>query len=128
VLFTSIYTDAQGETHFGARDIAERVAPCGPPPNPTGRMADFGNVSTMFVFCVPGGTDVPRHNAPQPYVCIVLSGELEVAASDGETRRFAPGDLLLCEDLTGKGHATRTLTDAVAAFVNRASIFDGENR
>jgi hypothetical protein len=43
-----------------------------------------------------------------------------VAASDGEARRFAPGDVLLCEDLTGKGHVTRALTNAVAAFVNRA--------
>jgi len=128
VHFTSIYSDAQGETHFGVRDISEHVAAFGPPPNPTGRMADFGAVSTMFVFCVPGGTDVPGHIAPQPYICIVLSGELEVVASDGETRRFAPGDVLFCEDLTGKGHATRALTDAVAAFVNRASIFNGENR
>ena len=119
--FTTIYTDAQGETHFGAREIPERETAFGPPPNPTGAMAEFGAVSTMFVFRVPGGTDVPTHNAPQPYICIVLSGELEVAASDGETRRFAPGDVLLCEDLTGKGHATRTLSDAVAAFVNRAS-------
>jgi len=121
VQFTTIYTDAQGETHFGAREIPEREAAFGPPPNPTGAMAEFGAVSTMFVFRVPGGTDVPTHNAPQPYICIVLSGALEVAASDGETRRFAPGDVLLCEDLTGKGHATRTLSDAVAAFVNRAS-------
>jgi quercetin dioxygenase-like cupin family protein len=119
--FTTIYTDARGETHFGARDVPDHEAAFGPPPNPTGRMADFGAVTTMFVFSVPSGMDVPAHNAPQPYVCIVLSGELEVAASDGEARRFAPGDVLLCEDLTGKGHVTRALSDAVAAFVNRAA-------
>jgi Sulfatase len=63
---------------------------------------------------------VPAHNAPQPYICIVLSGELEVAASDGEARRFKPGAMLFCNDLTGKGHVTRAITDSTAAFVNRA--------
>ena len=75
----------------------------------------------MFVFSVPAGTDVPAHNAPQPYVCIILSGQGEVVTSDGETRRFSPGEVLLCDDLTGKGHVTRAITDLVAAFVNRAT-------
>jgi quercetin dioxygenase-like cupin family protein len=73
----------------------------------------------MFLFSVLAGTNVPAHNAPQPYICIILSGQGEVVVSDGEARRFAPGDMLLCEDLTGKGHVTRAVTDLVAAFVNR---------
>jgi hypothetical protein len=32
---------------------------------------------------------------------------------------FRPGDVLFCDDLTGKGHVTRAITDMVAAFVNR---------
>jgi quercetin dioxygenase-like cupin family protein len=119
--FTMIYTDPQGETHFGVRDVEAIEAAFGPPPNPAGRMADFGAVSSMFVFSVPAGTDVPAHNAPQPYACVLLSGELEVVASDGEARRFGPGDLLLCNDLEGKGHTTRAIDDTVAAFVNRVS-------
>jgi quercetin dioxygenase-like cupin family protein len=74
----------------------------------------------MFVFSVSAGTDVPAHNAPQPYVCIILSGQGEVVTSDGETRCFGPGGVLFCEDLTGKGHVTRAITDLVAAFVNQA--------
>ena len=119
--FTTIYTDLQGETHFGVRDVPVREAAVGPPPNPVGQMADLGAVTTMFAFSVPGGTDVPAHNAPLPYICIVLSGELEVIASDGEARRFSAGDLLFCDDLDGKGHATRAITNTVAAFVNRAN-------
>jgi quercetin dioxygenase-like cupin family protein len=75
----------------------------------------------MFVYSVPAGTAVPAHNAPQPYVCIILSGEGELATSDGEARRFHPGDVIFCNDLTGKGHVTRAITDLVAAFVNRAT-------
>ena len=75
--------------------------------------------TNMFVFSIPAGTDVPSHTAPHPYVSIVLSGTVEIVASDGVARRFNPGELLFCNDLTGKGHVTRAITDAVAAFVNR---------
>jgi len=35
--------------------------------------------------------------------------------------RFSPSDVLFCDDLTGKGHATRAMTDMTAAFINRAT-------
>ena len=92
----------------------------GTPPNPTGQMNDFGAVTTMCVISFPAGTDAPAHNAPQPYVCIILSGEGEVVTSDGQSRRFHPGEVLFCNDLTGKGHVTRAITDLVLAFINRA--------
>jgi quercetin dioxygenase-like cupin family protein len=119
--FAMIHADEQGETHLGALDVPDREVPFGPPPNPTGQMTDLGAVTTMFVYSVPAGTAVPAHNAPQPYVCIILSGEGELATSDGEARRFHPGDVIFCNDLTGKGHVTRAITDLVAAFVNRAT-------
>jgi quercetin dioxygenase-like cupin family protein len=117
--FPMIYTDDQGETHFGVSDLPDREVAMGPPPNPPGTMSDFGAVTTMCAFSVPAGTDAPAHNAPQPYVVIVLSGEGEVVTSDGEARRFHPGEVLFCNDLTGKGHVTRALTDLLLAFVNR---------
>jgi quercetin dioxygenase-like cupin family protein len=116
----TIHADAQGETHFGVQDIPDRELAVGPPPNPTGRMSDFGAVTSLSVLSFPAGTEAPAHNAPQPYIVIVLSGEGEVVTSDGEARRFHPGEVLLCNDLTGKGHVTRALTDLVLAFVNRA--------
>ena len=115
-----IHADERGETHFGIQDIPDRELAMGPPPNPTGRVSDFGAVTTMCVFSVPAGTTAPAHNAPQSYIVIILSGEGEVATSDGESRRFHPGDVLVCNDLTGKGHVTRALTDLALAFVNRA--------
>jgi len=117
----AILTDEHGETHFADRDMPDCEVPFGPPPNPSGKMTDIGAVTTMFIFSVSAETIVPAHNAPQPYVCIILSGQGEVVTSDGESRRFSPGDVLLCDDLTGKGHVTRAVTDLVAAFVNRAT-------
>jgi quercetin dioxygenase-like cupin family protein len=74
----------------------------------------------MYVFSLPAGREAPAHNAPQPYVVIILSGEGEVVTSAGESRRFPPGEVLFCNDLTGNGHMTRALTDLSLAFVNRA--------
>ncbi len=121
VKFPAIQADDQGGTRFGVQEFAERDVALGPPPNPAGRMGDFGAVTTMCSFFVPAGTSAPAHNAPQPYVVIVLSGEAEVVTSDGEARRFRPGDLLFCNDLTGKGHETRAITDLLLAFVNRTN-------
>ena len=119
--FQRIHSDEQGETHFGTQEIPDQEVPFGPPPNPTGLKTDFGAVESMFTFLVPAGTDVPAHNAPQPYICIILSGEAEVEASDGGSQRFGPGEVLFCDDLTGKGHVTRAISDVVAAFVNRSA-------
>jgi hypothetical protein len=119
--FPRIYSDEQGETHIGVCDRPEHEAPFGPPPTPMGLMTDIEGVSSLVMFSVPGGTEVPAHNAPQPYICIVLSGEGEVTASDRSTLRLGPGGLLYCDDVSGKGHVTRSITDLSLAFINRAS-------
>jgi quercetin dioxygenase-like cupin family protein len=90
VKFPRIYADEQGETHIGVRGIPEHEAPLGPPPNPVGQMTEADAVSRFVTFSVPAGTQVPSHKAPQPYICIVLSGEGEVATSDGTTLRLGP--------------------------------------
>jgi hypothetical protein len=119
--FPRIYSDENGETHIGVRDLAEHDAPLGPPPNPVGRMSDREAVNSFVTFSVPAGTEAPAHNAPQPYICIVLSGEGEVVASDGATVRLGPGGLIYCDDVRGKGHVTRSITELSLAFVNRSS-------
>jgi hypothetical protein len=120
VKFPRIYADEQGETHIGVLDVAEHEAPLGPPPNPVGRMTEIETVTSFVTLSVPAGTEAPSHNAPQPYICIVLSGEGEVTASDGTTLRLGPGGLIYCDDVSGKGHVTRSLTDVRLAFINRA--------
>jgi len=48
---------------------------------------------------------------------VVLSGEWEVTASDGESRQFSTGDVLLVEDTTGKGHSSRVVSEAQSVAV-----------
>jgi len=115
------YADGQGETHFDVRDIPDREGQFGSAVAAKGLITDFGAVTNMFVFSMPAGTNVPPHGAPQHYISIILSGEAEVVTSDGAARRFRPGDVILFDDVTGKGHATRAITDVVVAFVTRAT-------
>jgi hypothetical protein len=59
------------------------------------------------------------HNAPQRRYVVPLSGRFEVeVSSDGTIKSFGPGDILLAEDTTGKGHKTRAVGgDCVSLFV-----------
>jgi len=118
--FMRMYADEHGETHFGVHDLPRHDAALGPPPNPVGSMTDRIPVSSMVTYSAPAGTGATWHTAPQPYICIVLSGEGEVVASDGTTRRVVAGDLIFFDDVTGKGHITRAITDLHVALINRA--------
>lgn len=44
-----------------------------------------------------------------PQFIAVLTGRMSLTVSNGETRYFSRGDMLLLQDVTGQGHATRTL-------------------
>ena len=40
---------------------------------------------------------------------MTLSGAAEIGIGDGAVKRFGPGDAMLADDLTGKGHTTRVV-------------------
>jgi hypothetical protein len=42
---------------------------------------------------------------------ITLAGGVEIGLGDGSLHRFGPGEGILAEDLTGKGHTTRAIGD-----------------
>lgn len=56
--------------------------------------------------------DSAPHPATEPQWVIMLRGAIEVQVSDGTVRRFAPGELVLATDTTGRGHVTITVGDA----------------
>ncbi len=47
------------------------------------------------------------HPVTHPLLSIVLAGEWEVEAGDGETRRLGPGSLTVFLDREGQGHRSR---------------------
>ncbi len=65
-----------------------------------------------------------QHVASRRQFVVVLSGELEVEVSNGNNRRFHPGDIVLADDTTGSGHISRVLSDATVLFVPVVEIPD----
>jgi quercetin dioxygenase-like cupin family protein len=65
----------------------------------------------------PAGWSTDWHPSSARNLFIVLTGEWEVTASDGESRRFSVGDVLLVDDTSGKGHRSRVISDSLAVMV-----------
>jgi hypothetical protein len=59
------------------------------------------------------------HPAPFRMLQSYLSGTVEVTASDGQSRRFGPGSLVLLEDTRGQGNSTRILDPDVVMLVTQ---------
>lgn len=63
----------------------------------------------VFFREVMPGYVYPWHNVVCREYVIIIDGEAEIEAGNGEKRVFGKGDVLLAEDLTGQGHRTRVL-------------------
>lgn len=108
----NLYSDSHGESHFrdielewadvqGSRKVSERLT------------------ATGIIFRETGGDyDLDWHTAPRRQYIINLDAAVLITASDGESREIGAGEVLLVEDITGKGH----LSQAVGGKL-RHSIF-----
>lgn len=102
--YTRIDSDPEGESRFVAAELslAERTVAVGVPAMAVGGLPSAAGVS----FLRSAGFDSAPHPAPARQWVVLLRGELAVTTSDGEQRKFAPGDLLLVTDTEGRGHTT----------------------
>ena len=103
-----IYADASGESHFGDLDAALIEGDFAPPAPPLYTSMP-ATATTVRFFYAPVGWFGDWHPAPARQYYVALSGELEVYVSDGEMRSVRAGDVVLLEDLHGKGHTTRVI-------------------
>ena len=94
-----IYTGDDGESHFEELDLAFEVMAN------VERTAARNASSVTFSRTQPG-TLIDWHPAPRRQYVITLSGQMEIGLGDGTRRVFNPGDVLLADDLTGRGHTT----------------------
>jgi redox-sensitive bicupin YhaK (pirin superfamily) len=58
---------------------------------------------------MPEGLDQDWHPASRRQFVVVLSGTVEVEASDGTKHRWSNGDMFLADDVGSRGHRTRTI-------------------
>lgn len=65
----------------------------------------------------PTGHILDWHPAPRRQYVMTLSGQGEIEIGDGTVRRFGPGDVMLAEDVTGRGHITRVVGSQPRVYV-----------
>lgn len=114
--YARLFADDSGESHFDdieieftTTDYIQSAAPLDFSPTLPASQVSFMRA--------PAGWTSDLHVSSARNMFFVLTGEWEVTASDGESRRFATGSALLVEDTTGKGHSSRVVseTESVAA-------------
>jgi hypothetical protein len=76
--------------------------------NVYGLSRTFDVASAIFAE-LPAALDQHWHGAPNRQLVVVLSGRLEVETSDGEIRRWGPGNIFMADDTGGQGHKTRVI-------------------
>jgi hypothetical protein len=91
-----IYTGDDQQTHFEALDV-EAFSAIATNPGEGPIRCNTGSGESLQDW----------HNAPRRQYVMVLSGGMEIETGLGEKRVLKSGDVLVAEDVTGKGHITR---------------------
>jgi hypothetical protein len=102
--YVRLFAGPDGETHF--EDVPVAVNSPTSPRGLTPFAASTPQLAQHFQFIsfAPGWRS--EHSAPTRQFIICLAGTAGMRTSDGETRHFHSGDVLLAEDITGNGHTT----------------------
>lgn len=118
ITYSRLYADADGESHFEDIEIDLASSDYAPPAPPLD-LSSFTPATQFGFMRAPARWASDWHPSSARNVFFVLTGEWEITASDGEQRRFATGSVLLVEDTSGKGHASRVVSDSgsLAAIV-----------
>lgn len=108
----NLYADASGVSHF--RDIEVEWAQH----HPGGRMSRRLPATGVIFRETSGDYDLDWHTAPRRQYIVNLDAGVELTASDGEKRIIGAGEVILVEDITGKGHLSKAVSGQI-----RHSIF-----
>ena len=101
--YTRIYSDKSGESHFEKIDIDLTEE------GPLGALSEVFKARAVQFRENSADYYWDYHNPPSKQFIILLDGVIEITTSLGEKRLFSGGDILLLEDLEGKGHRTEHL-------------------
>lgn len=115
VTYHRIYADSQGDSHFDIVEVEQSLAQAAPPAAPFYVSGD-GPASRYRFYTFESGWIGELHPAPTRQFLALMSGAVEMEATDGTVRQLTPGDLILLEDTSGKGHITRNIGNGFCTF------------
>ena len=101
---THLYSDAAGDSKVEEIDYAMT-------PTANGATAEHIAVTGLTFRLWDGAPPVhDLHTTSKPQLVIHLVGSVEVECTDGAKRVLGPGDIMVSENLTGKGHYSNELS------------------
>jgi hypothetical protein len=99
----NLYTDEKGESHF--RDIEIDWVEERRGSKLSARLPANGIIFRQ----TQADFNLDWHPAPRRQYIVMLDAGVKITASDGESRVIKPGEVILVEDTTGKGHLSEHL-------------------
>jgi uncharacterized cupin superfamily protein len=99
----NLYCDASGESHW--RDVEVEWVEERNSSKLSARLPANGIIFRE----TSGDYDLSWHPAPRRQYIINLDGGVQITASDGEARTIGAGEVVLVEDITGKGHLSKSV-------------------
>lgn len=108
-----VFADASGTTHVEDGEIALHDA------GEIGALSAPIESARVLLRRNHASYDYDWHPSPARQLILLLTGTIELETGDGERRRIGPGNTLLLEDVTGRGHRTRNVGGAprLTAFI-----------
>src|SRR5262249_19118688 len=99
----NLYVDAKGDSHF--RDIEVEWAGG----RHMSRLSKRRPATGIIFRETRGDYDLDWHPAPRRQYIINLDAGVQITASDGEARVIGAGEVILVEDVHGKGHLSKSI-------------------
>ena len=99
----NLWEDANGISHW--RDIEVEWVSDGP----AGKLSERLPATGIIFRKVPPTYELDWHPAPRRQYIINLDGGVQITASDGEARVIGAGEVVLVEDVKGKGHLSKAV-------------------
>lgn len=107
--YVRLYADASGITHFADEQLVLTPAGAGVTAEERLFVNRLGDLKGVVFARLKAGTNEDWHLAPRRQFMLCVRGIVEITAADGEKRRMKPGQFMLLEDLSGRGHRTHAL-------------------
>jgi hypothetical protein len=108
--YTRIYASPDGHSHFEDVTITGEVRKS-PVSSGVSEYASPIPATAVVLRRVLSAHPAEPHVSPRRQIIVNLQSSVDVEVSDGESRRFGPGSVLVLEDASGTGHITREVDD-----------------
>ena len=114
--YVEILADEEGVSHFREVDIELTRGEVAPAALPVA-LSTFRAATEVGFISIPSGWLGGWHQPPTDGYILVLSGEVQIEAGDGEIRGFPQGSLWLHNDRNGSGHNSSVVSIEDAKLV-----------